>query len=92
MRIGSCPAALPQVLRQELLLDQRPFESLDQAQATVDRFVRQYNTERPHQALDMDVLASVYGCRPRLAAQPHRRQRCPPSPLQHPDSACSPAG
>lgn len=39
-------------LRRELLDDHEPFESLAAAQAAVDEFVRVYNTERPHQALD----------------------------------------
>jgi transposase InsO family protein len=39
-------------LRRELLDDHNPFESLAAAQAAIDEFVRTYNTERPHQALD----------------------------------------
>lgn len=39
-------------LRRELLDDHEPFASLAAAQAAVDEFVRVYNTERPHQALD----------------------------------------
>ena len=39
-------------LRRELLDDHDPFESLGAAQAAVDEFVRGYNADRPHQALD----------------------------------------
>jgi transposase InsO family protein len=41
-----------QTLRRELLDDARPFTSLLQAQAAVDDWVREYNAERPHQALE----------------------------------------
>jgi hypothetical protein len=41
-------------LRRELLDDHEPFTSLQDAQAAVDRFVDQYNADRPHQALDDD--------------------------------------
>jgi transposase InsO family protein len=41
-------------LRRELLDGHVPFPSLVAAQAAVDAFVEQYNTERPHQALDAD--------------------------------------
>src|SRR5215218_4051318 len=42
-------------LRRELLNDHQPYESLDLAQAAVAGFVAQYNTDRPHQALDADL-------------------------------------
>src|SRR4051794_26042748 len=42
-----------QTLRRELLDDARPFTSLLQAQAAVDDWVREYNAERPHQALEL---------------------------------------
>jgi transposase InsO family protein len=45
-------------LRRELLDDHEPFTSLAEAQAAVDVFVRQYNTDRPHQALDAVVPVS----------------------------------
>jgi transposase InsO family protein len=41
-----------QTLRRELLDDARPFTSLLAAQAAVDDWVREYNTSRPHQALE----------------------------------------
>ena len=41
-----------QTLRRELLDDARPFTSLLEAQAAVDDWVREYNAERPHQALE----------------------------------------
>src|SRR5213076_1748556 len=39
-------------LRRELLDDARPFASVLTAQAALDDWVRDYNTERPHQALE----------------------------------------
>ena len=41
-----------QTLRRELLDQARPFTSLLEAQAAVDDWVREYNAERPHQALE----------------------------------------
>jgi transposase InsO family protein len=41
-----------QTLRRELLDDARPFVSLLEAQAALDDWVREYNAQRPHQALD----------------------------------------
>jgi hypothetical protein len=41
-----------QTLRRELLDDARPFVSLLQAQAALDDWVRGYNADRPHQALE----------------------------------------
>jgi transposase InsO family protein len=41
-----------QTLRRELLDHARPFTSLLQAQAALDDWVREYNAQRPHQALD----------------------------------------
>ncbi|MFD7767621.1 IS481 family transposase [Streptomyces sp. NPDC059787] len=42
-----------QTLRRELLDDCGAFESIEQAQAALDRWVEEYNSSRPHQALDM---------------------------------------
>ncbi|MFE2102859.1 integrase core domain-containing protein, partial [Streptomyces sp. NPDC059468] len=42
-----------QTLRRELLDDCGAFESIEAAQAALDRWVEEYNSERPHQALDM---------------------------------------
>jgi transposase InsO family protein len=44
-----------QTLRRELLDDARPFSSLLEAQAALDDWVREYNAERPHQALETRV-------------------------------------
>ena len=41
-----------QTLRRELLDQARPFTSLLEAQAALDDWVREYNAERPHQALE----------------------------------------
>ena len=38
--------------RPDFLADAGPFESVEHAQAAVDAWVRQYNTDRPHQGLD----------------------------------------
>ena len=45
-------------LRRELLDDHEPFESPQAAQASIDVFVDQYNSDRPHQALDPDLPVS----------------------------------
>ncbi|EFE68899.1 integrase [Streptomyces viridosporus ATCC 14672] len=42
-----------QTLRRELLDDCGAFESVEGAQAALDRWVEEYNSSRPHQALDM---------------------------------------
>src|SRR3954468_12433014 len=42
-----------QTLRRELLDDARPFVSVLAAQAALDDWVRGYNAERPHQALEL---------------------------------------
>jgi hypothetical protein len=52
-----------QSLRKEFL-DGRTFVSVDAAQAELDRWVTDYNTERPHQALDMATPAQRFGLRP----------------------------
>jgi transposase InsO family protein len=71
-----------QTLRRELLCD-RSFASLDEAQAAVDAWVEGYNTERPHQALEMATpaqrfrlraLAKDASCLPVDAAEDHRGQ------------------
>jgi transposase InsO family protein len=41
-----------QTLRRELLDDARPFTSMLEAQAALDDWVREYNADRPHQALE----------------------------------------
>jgi transposase InsO family protein len=46
-----------QTLRRELLADHDPFDDLLAAQATVDTWVREYNSARPHQALGMGYPA-----------------------------------
>ena len=52
-----------QSLRKEFLADQR-FVSLEQAQAALDAWIVDYNTVRPHQALEMAVPAERFGLRP----------------------------
>jgi transposase InsO family protein len=52
-----------QSLRKEFLAD-RIFASLEQAQAELDAWVADYNTNRPHQALEMATPAERFGLRP----------------------------
>jgi transposase InsO family protein len=52
-----------QSLRREFLAD-RTFPSLKAAQAALDAWVTEYNTARPHQALDMATPAERFRLRP----------------------------
>ena len=52
-----------QSLRREFLAD-RTFVSLEQAQRELDRWVQDYNTTRPHQALDMATPAERFRLSP----------------------------
>jgi transposase InsO family protein len=52
-----------QSLRKEFLAD-RPFSSLEAAQTELDAWVEAYNTERPHQALDMATPADRFRLTP----------------------------
>src|ERR671918_596477 len=52
-----------QSLRKEFL-DGRTFASLEAAQTELDRWVNDYNTERPHQALEMATPTQRFGLRP----------------------------
>ncbi|MFB9691503.1 IS481 family transposase [Amorphoplanes digitatis] len=47
-------------LRRELLDEHPPFVSVAEAQATIDAFRHDYNTDRPHQALDMAFPADRF--------------------------------
>ncbi|WP_410540299.1 IS481 family transposase [Streptomyces sp. KL2] len=49
-----------QTLRRELLDDCGAFESVEQAQAALDRWVQEYNCVRPHQALDRQSPADRF--------------------------------
>ena len=49
-----------QTLRRELLDDAGIFADLAAAQAAVDAFLHEYNTDRPHQALDMAFPADRF--------------------------------
>ncbi|MFJ1536902.1 IS481 family transposase, partial [Streptomyces mirabilis] len=49
-----------QTLRRELLDDCGAFESIGAAQAALDAWVEEYNSSRPHQALDMDSPADRF--------------------------------
>ncbi len=52
-----------QSLRREFLAD-RTFASLEHAQRELDRWVQEYNTTRPHQALDMATPAERFRLAP----------------------------
>jgi hypothetical protein len=52
-----------QSLRREFLLD-RTFDSLEAAQAALDAWVGDYNTQRPHQALEMATPSDRFGLTP----------------------------
>jgi transposase InsO family protein len=49
-----------QTLQTDFLNDAGPFASIAAAQAAVDAWRREYNTERPHQSLDMATPASRF--------------------------------
>jgi transposase InsO family protein len=52
-----------QSLRREFLLD-RTFDSFEAAQAALDAWVGDYNTQRPHQALEMATPSDRFGLTP----------------------------
>jgi transposase InsO family protein len=56
-------------VREEFLAVQAPFSSLEQAQQALEAWVGDYNTRRPHQALDMATPASRFARRGAPAAQ-----------------------
>ena len=51
---------LHQTLQLELLNDHEPFESIEDAQAAVDAWRKEYNADRPHQSLDMAFPAARF--------------------------------
>jgi hypothetical protein len=63
-----------QTLQRELLDDHGPFESLAHAQAAIDAFRHEYNTDRPHQSLGMDFPADHFA----LSPPDEIRRRLPP--------------
>ena len=81
---------LHQTLQQELLNVHGPFASIEDAQAAVDTWRKQYNTDRPHQSLAMAFPAARFtrasSARPRPA---DTRRACAdgsrlPLPVPHP--------
>jgi transposase InsO family protein len=52
---------LHQSLQNELLNDHGPFESIEALQAALDAWREEYNTDRPHQSLNMAFPASRFG-------------------------------
>ncbi|MET7356375.1 integrase core domain-containing protein [Streptomyces mirabilis] len=79
-----------QTLRRELLDVCGPFADLPAAQAAVDAWVHTYNTDRPHQALDMATPASRF--RPNPPPEPTlvTAPAAPASP-EEPSHAAGPA-
>jgi transposase InsO family protein len=55
-------------LRRELLDETGAFESIEAAQEAIDEWVHAYNTQRPHQSLDMATPASLFRARPSSAS------------------------
>ena len=53
-----------QTLQRELLDTVHVWPDLETAQAAVDAFRAEYNTDRPHQSLDMAFPAEVFIARP----------------------------
>ncbi len=49
-----------QTLQRELLDDCGPFPDVAAAQAVIDAFAAEYNTQRPHQSLDMATPATLF--------------------------------
>jgi Transposase and inactivated derivatives len=72
-------------LRRELLDHVTPFESLAAAQQAIDAWVHAYNHARPHQALNMQVPATVF--RPHGPAQ----EPLDPAPTTDADQPAEPA-
>ncbi len=66
-----------QTLQRELLDDHRPFASIADAQAVIDVFRHQYNTDRPHPSLNMWTFLPI--------ASPDQKSRAPPA-RRSPDS------
>jgi hypothetical protein len=57
-------------LRRELLDEVGAFASVEHAQAALDQLVHAYNTERPHQSLEMQPPAALFRPRPGDALPP----------------------
>jgi transposase InsO family protein len=55
-------------LRRELLDEVGPFATVEAAQLALDEWVHSYNTERPHQALDMATPVTLFRTREDAAA------------------------
>ncbi|NIL59726.1 transposase [Salinispora arenicola] len=77
-----------QSLQRELLDHVEVFADLDAAQAGIDAFRAEYNTDRPHQSLDMDFPADRFIPRPAGQRQPLRLPTTvsPASSEPHPTS------
>src|SRR5262249_62416172 len=78
-----------QALRRELLDGAGEFPDLAAAQAAIDRFLHEYNTNRPHQSLDMAFPAQRFRPNsdtmlplkvPAILAGPKPQPAAPPAP------------
>lgn len=47
-------------IQEELLADEGPFADIEHARRAVEKWQREYNTQRPHQALNMATPAEVF--------------------------------
>lgn len=65
-----------QTVRRELLDEALPFDSIEQAQESVDGFADYYNTARPHQALPAPPAGSSPAGQTKRARRVSRRSRC----------------
>jgi transposase InsO family protein len=90
-----------QSLQTDFLNDAGPFATIAEAQARVDAWRAEYNTERPHQSLDMATPASRFRPAPPEAADPlslwapadlEPVTSPPPSPADSPATVPEPAG
>ena len=73
---------LHQSLQNELLIDHGPFDSIEDLQSALDAWRQEYNTDRPHQSLDMAFPASRF--RP-VTSGPELRLPVQLSPPPEPD-------
>ena len=81
---------LHQSLQNELLNDHGPFESLEALQAALDAWRQEYNTDRPHQSLDMAFPASRFATAAAVAAGTAGARPAGPDPATaEPDSRTS---
>jgi hypothetical protein len=86
-----CSADPTQTLQRELLDHVEVWPDLETAQAAVDAFRAEYNTNRPHQSLDMAFPAEVFVPRPADERLPLRLPNTltPAAPAARPAPPCT---